>query len=368
MQLGMFMQPVHDPKKPWLQALREDQEAVRLADRLGFSEAWIGEHYSSYPEGIISPMMFLATLISQTKSIKFGTGVINLPHHHPAAVAAEAALFDQLAEGRFLFGIGPGGLPSDSELFGHEDAMERTRMAADAINVILQIWQSDPPYDIDSKYWPIKLKEVVYPELGIGEMPKPFQKPHPPVAMSVMSPYSGSAKVAGMKGWIPVSAQFLQARHVPTHWAAYAEGAEKAGRRPDRSLWRVGRSILVTETDQAAADYVADETTGIHFYFHYLLTLLKRRGNLENFRPEADTPDDQVTVPRIVDTVLMSGSPKTVLDKLVAFRESTGHFGTLIMGGHDWDRPEMWTASMRLLAEQVMPKFSRHAAQTMAAE
>ena len=55
-----------------------------------------------------------------------------------------------------------------------------------------------------------------------------------------------------------------------------------------------------------------------------------------------------------------------MLDQLVALREETGHFGTLLMGGHDWDQPALWRRSMELLATEVMPKFSRHASSTRA--
>lgn len=361
MQLGMFMQPMHDPEKEWLLALREDQEAVVLGDELGFSECWIGEHFTSKPEQITSPLIFLATLIEKTKRIKLGTGVINLPNHHPAQIAGYAAMFDQLCEGRFLFGIGVGGLASDFELFGQGDPAARTKMSAESISTILKIWESDPPYEIDGANWPVSVKDVVFPELGVGMMGKPYQKPHPPIAMSVASERSGSAKLCGMKGWIPISASFVQPRIVPSHWEAYAEGAEKAGIKPDRSVWRVGRSMLVTESDQEAADYMADETTGVHFYWKYLLTLLKYRNAVGNYKDHPDMGDDEVTVPYILDTMMMAGSPKTVLDRLVAFHDMTGYFGTLIMTCHDWDNPPFWKRSMRLLAEEVLPKFTQHA-------
>ena len=103
----MLMMPLHRPEREFLTVQREDQEAIFLTDRLGFAEVYVGEYYSNKPEQITSPFVFLATLIDRTKQIKLGTGVINLPQQHPAIVAAHAAMFDQLAEGRFIFGIGP---------------------------------------------------------------------------------------------------------------------------------------------------------------------------------------------------------------------------------------------------------------------
>jgi len=75
-------------------------------------------------------------------------------------------------------------------------------------------------------------------------------------------------------------------------------------------------------------------------------------------------PDEDVTVDAIKRTLIIAGGPRRVLDQLVALRDETGHFGTLLMGGHDWDRPALWRRSMELLATEVMPKFSRHAAAT----
>ena len=117
MKLGLFMMPLHDPGRPYGDVLRDDREAILLADRLGYDEAWVGEHYSCATEPIPDPLQFMATLIHQTKAITFATGVINLPQHHPAQVAGNVALFDHLCQGRYVMGVGPGGLGSDFELF-----------------------------------------------------------------------------------------------------------------------------------------------------------------------------------------------------------------------------------------------------------
>ena len=106
MRLGMFMQPVHDPKRDQTQVIDEDREAIILADELGFEEVWVGEHAAATVEPITAPLVFLATLLGETKNIKLGTGVFCLPNHHPAQVAGQSALFDHLSRGRFQMGIG----------------------------------------------------------------------------------------------------------------------------------------------------------------------------------------------------------------------------------------------------------------------
>jgi alkanesulfonate monooxygenase SsuD/methylene tetrahydromethanopterin reductase-like flavin-dependent oxidoreductase (luciferase family) len=87
MKLGLFMMPLHDPNRDYTKILQDDREAILLAEKLGYEEAWVGEHYSAATEPITDPLQFMATLIPVTKSIKFGTSVLNLPQHHPAQVA-----------------------------------------------------------------------------------------------------------------------------------------------------------------------------------------------------------------------------------------------------------------------------------------
>src|SRR6202158_6217066 len=184
-RLGMFTMPMHHPDRDYASLLAEDQEAIVLADRLGFSEAFVGEHFSSWSERITSPLMFFATLISRTKQIRFGTGVLNLPQIHPATVAAHAAMFDQLCQGRFIMGIGPGGLVSDLEIFDIGQAELRPQMVLESIETVLKLWSQDPPYEIDGKFWKISLTKGIWPDFKVGYIPRPYQKPHPPIALSL---------------------------------------------------------------------------------------------------------------------------------------------------------------------------------------
>ena len=111
MRLGLFMMPVHPPGRVLADTLAEDEETALYADRLGFDELWLGEHFSATTEPIPSPLMFMASLVPRTKNLTFGTAVICLPNHHPVTVAAEVAQFDHMSRGRFMLGIGIGGPP-----------------------------------------------------------------------------------------------------------------------------------------------------------------------------------------------------------------------------------------------------------------
>ena len=257
MQLGYFMMPLHHADSDYHQKLNEDMEAIILADELGYSEAWVGEHYSAAVEQITSPLMFHANLISRTKQIKLATGVMCLPQYHPAVQAGQAAMFDHLSDGRFIMGVGPGGLLSDFELFGVLDK-DRMEMMTEALDMMLELWAGDPPYKMHGKYWNIDMKEWTHHDIKLGYVPKPLQQPHPPVAMSAMSPHSGSLKFAGSRGYIPVSANFIARWSAETHWPAYCAGAAEAGLTPDPQQWHVARNIYVADSDAEAEAFVKE--------------------------------------------------------------------------------------------------------------
>ena len=107
MRLGYFTMPVHPLERPWAETLQEDREAIILADKLGFYDAFMGEHLTDKAENITSSMMFNASLISDTKQIKLATGTTNLSQIHPVVIAQQAAMFDHLSQGRFIFGVSP---------------------------------------------------------------------------------------------------------------------------------------------------------------------------------------------------------------------------------------------------------------------
>ena len=164
MKLGFFTMPIHPLEKDWRQSLKEDREAFLLADERGFSEGYVGEHVTDRAENITSCAMFLSTLVDAVKTMKLGTGTINMPNAHPAAVASQIAMLDHLLDGRFIFGISPGGLLSDAEIFGNLDA-DRNAMFLEAINQVLAIWEGEPPYNLKGKYWNISVERQFIPDL-----------------------------------------------------------------------------------------------------------------------------------------------------------------------------------------------------------
>ncbi len=254
MKLGFFTMPIHALGKDWRTSLREDREAFILADELGFSEAYVGEHATDQAENITSCTIFIASLIHSTKQIKLGTGTVNMPNSHPAAVAAEIAMLDHMLDGRFIFGISPGGLLSDAEVFGNLDN-NRNEMFLECINQVLAIWAGEPPYNLRGKYWSVVSERHYLPKIGQGFLPKPLQRPHPPIVVTAVAPFSKGVTEAAARGWEPISANFLMPQWVKSHWPKYAEGCERVGRPADPANWRVAKSIFVADDDKTAREY-----------------------------------------------------------------------------------------------------------------
>jgi alkanesulfonate monooxygenase SsuD/methylene tetrahydromethanopterin reductase-like flavin-dependent oxidoreductase (luciferase family) len=358
MDLGFFTMPIHPPGRNLAETLEEDRELVLLAEQLGFTEGYIGEHITDAAETITSGLIFIAWLLRETSRIRLGTGTVNLPNHHPAMVAAEVAMVDHMAEGRFIFGISPGGLLSDAEVFGNLD-QDRTAMFVEAIDHILAIWSGEPPYDLEGRFWSVSTARTLIPELGQGFIAKPYQKPHPPIVVTAVAPFSKGVTAAAERGWDPISANFLQPQWVKSHWPNYVEGCRTGGRTADPANWRVAKSIFVADDEATARRYATDPNGPYHFYYHSLFTKLKRGGRANLFKTYRDQPDDELNVPTIVEQLVIYGTPERVTDQLLDFREQVGEFGTLLYAGHDWMDKRLARRSMQLMAEKVMPAVNR---------
>ncbi|MFL6694336.1 MAG: LLM class flavin-dependent oxidoreductase, partial [Ramlibacter sp.] len=164
MKLGTFMMPLHPPGRNATQTLEEDRQAILLADRLGYCEAFVGEHVTDLAENVTSCLMFLASLAHETKNIVLGSGTINMPNSHPAAIAAQVAMLDHILKGRFIMGISPGGLMSDAEVFGNFQK-NRNAMFVESINTVLKIWESEGPMDLQGEYFKVSTKQTAIPEI-----------------------------------------------------------------------------------------------------------------------------------------------------------------------------------------------------------
>ncbi|MEJ8835037.1 LLM class flavin-dependent oxidoreductase [Ramlibacter sp. AN1133] len=358
MKLGTFMMPLHPPGRVATETLAEDREAILLADRLGYREAFVGEHVTDLAENVTSCLMFLASLAHDTKDIVLGSGTINMPNTHPAAVAAQVAMLDHILKGRFIMGISPGGLMSDAEVFGNYQK-NRNAMFVESINMVLKIWESEPPYDLQGEFFKVSTKQTSILEIGQGAILRPYQKPHPPIVGTAVAPYSAGVTEMAKRGWTPISANFLLPEWVKTHWPKYVEGREAVGAKASPADWRVAKSIFVADDDKVAQRYGKGAEGPYHFYFRQLVRkLVGFAGRSNLFKVDQNQPDSEITPDYVTNRLVIAGTVNSVVDQILSFREQVGDFGTLLYASHDWVDPALGRRSMQLMAEEVMPRVN----------
>ena len=356
MRTGFFTMPSHPPERDIREGHEWDLQVIRHLDELGYTEAWFGEHHASAWEPNPSPDLLVSQALVQTENIRLGPGGFLLPYHHPAELANRVAMLDHISGGRLNFGVAASGLPSDWAMFNVDGASGVNRdMTREALEIILKLWSSDEPFDYQGQYWNVSLPEEMFgllkPHL------KPLQQPHPPIGVAGLSKGSDTLKLAGERGFIPMSLN-LNPNYVSSHWESVEIGAERAGRVPDRSEWRLVREVFVAETDEEAHRLSVQSHMG-RMYREYFLPLLENFGFWEFLKHEPNVPDSDISPEYCAQHNWLVGSPDTVAEKLQAMHDEVGGFGCLLVLGFDYaDTPEPWLNSLRLLKEEVLPKVA----------
>src|SRR5207249_3647529 len=136
---------------PHDQAYAEMLDQIALAETLGFGECWFAEHHFTDYSLLPSPNLMIAAALQRTSRMRFGNYVNVLPFHHPLRLAAEAATLDNLARGRFDFGIGKGVRLGEFTKLGlsFDEAPEMTE---EAIEILLKLWREDTAAH-DGGFW-----------------------------------------------------------------------------------------------------------------------------------------------------------------------------------------------------------------------
>jgi alkanesulfonate monooxygenase SsuD/methylene tetrahydromethanopterin reductase-like flavin-dependent oxidoreductase (luciferase family) len=263
-----------------------------------------------------------------------------------------------MLKGRFILGISPGGLMSDAEVFGNYQK-DRNAIFLESINMVLDIWKGKGPYDLKGNFFEVTTARTMIPEIGQGTIIKPYQKPHPPIVVTAVAPHSKGVTEAAKRGWTPISANFLLPEWVASHWPKYVEGCKAVNTEPKTADWRVAKSIFVADDDKVAQRYGRSAEGPYHFYFKQLVRKLVGAGGRGNlFKLDQNQPDSEITADYVTQRLVIAGTVNSVVDQILAFREKTGDFGTLLYPCHDWLDPALGKRSMQLMAEQVMPRVN----------
>jgi limonene 1,2-monooxygenase len=341
MSFGAFLAPYHEPGENPTAALERDLDLIVHLDRLGFDEAWVGEHHSTGWETIASPELFLAVAAERTRHIRLGTGVVSLPYHHPLMVADRIVLLDHLTRGRINFGVGPGGHLTDARMLGIEPALLRPRMA-EALDAIVRLFTDPEPLTLRTDWF--SLTDAVL-------QLRPYQLPHPPIAVTSMESPAGMV-LAGRHGAGVLSLTVAKGPRGPidlaAQWAVAEETAAEHGTTVRREDWRLSLPVHLAETRREALD---DARRGAAAYL-----IDYAEGITGRARPTRG-PRETVVEEMVELGSWVVGTPDDAIAAIERLQERSGGFGGLMLWANEWAPTDKVHRSYELFARHVAPRF-----------
>ncbi|MEX1008714.1 MAG: LLM class flavin-dependent oxidoreductase [Acidimicrobiia bacterium] len=334
---GVFLAPFHSLDENPTLALERDLQLCQLLDELGFHEAWIGEHHSAGLETIDSPEVFIAAAAERTKHIKFGTGVVSLPYHHPLNVANRIIQLDHMTRGRVMFGAGPGLLASDALMMGIEPEDTRDRMEQ-GIDVILRLFRGE--FVTEETDW--------YVMRDAHTHLRPYTQPHPEVCVaSAVTPSGGRMAGKYDLGMLCVAAgERAGFDALANNWQVACEIAAEHGREMDRSRLRAVVNIHVAETRDQAIENIRYGCEEFIRYFN-------------NNQPRFTVPDGADYVEWVIENdIACVGTPDDAIARIERLYDKQGEFGCILLQVTNWADWPATKRSFELYSHYVIPHFA----------
>jgi alkanesulfonate monooxygenase SsuD/methylene tetrahydromethanopterin reductase-like flavin-dependent oxidoreductase (luciferase family) len=348
------------PGRTGAEILPEEVDQMVLAEDLGFDSVWLTEHhYADY--GLSSaPSVLLATLAARTRRIQLGMAVYVIPFHHPLRLAEETASIDILSGGRLIVGLGRGNRAF--EFFGHGIPQQENRARMEeGVEVLLQAWTRER-VNYRGTYWQID---------NVPIYPKPLQKPHPPLAFAITSPET--IAWAAQHGYAMLSSGLgTPLAAIANNRDLYVNGLRESGYSQtdiDRLLkrWVVTKHVYVAPTDAEALAEAREPQMWYRDSFIRSMSAEGLTGLHESVYKAAEATIARLsaqTWENLVENALIIGSPDTVAAKIAQLEHhSVGEVVCWMnFGGIP---PDKVRRSMRLFAQEVIPRFRVNAAEAV---
>lgn len=336
LRFGAFIAPFHPLSENPTLALERDLDLVAHMDRLGYDEAWIGEHHSAGYELIASPELFIAFAAERTKHIRLGTGVSSLPYHHPLMLADRINQLDHMTRGRVMFGVGPGALPSDAFMMGIPVARQRDRMD-EALDVLVPLLRGETVS-----------KKTDWFELNEARLQMtPYTRPSVEIAVASQVSPTG-AQAAGRHGVGVLSIGATQTggfNALASNWAIAEQQARDSGQTMDRSAWRLVGPMHVAATREEAR---AQVRFGIEKWLYYF----REVAALPLASSEGDPVDSMVE-----SGMAVVGTPDDAIAQIERLQQQSGGFGAFLLLDTNWAEWDDKKKSYEMIARFVAPRF-----------
>lgn len=339
MRFGLFQTVQWPAGSDQRQQYRNALAQAVLAEELGYHSVWMTEHHFTRHAITSDSLLLLSHLASRTERIRLGTAVAVLPFHDPVRFAESTALVDQLSDGRLDVGVGRGYQWSEYHGFGIglDEGNDRFE---EALALLLQSWTADAPFAFEGKYHSY---DAAFPQ------PRSIQRPHPPLWHATAS--ADGLRRCAQNGWGVLLAQGTPPEAIRQTVALYQEQLDSLSmpRSSERLVLARGMYCAPT-TAEAVATYL-----GPYHEFSRLAAKVSA------------PPPDEIGAPHRnpfqfngeagLRQSLVCGDPDECSRALQELQEFGIDYVILFvnLGGMEHDRV---VASMRLFAEEVMPRFA----------
>jgi limonene 1,2-monooxygenase len=336
---GVFLAPFHPLDEDPTLCIQRDLELIEHLDRLGYEEAWIGEHHSAGYEIISSPEVFIAAAAERTKRIMLGSGVISLPYHNPLMAANRVMQLDHQTRGRFMFGVGPGLLPSDAFSMGIDPSTQRDRMV-ESIEIMLRLFAGER----------VTHKSEWFNLVDATCQLRPYTWPHPEIAVASSVTPSGG-KLAGRHGFGMLCVAATQAGGYDAlgiNWKVANDTAAENGKKMDPQRLRLVGPVHIAETREQAFANVKFGLEKWQNYFGGISGAVGRQGI------EGQTVEDLVK-----DGQLVIGTPDDAIAQIRRLQSKQGDFGVFLQLAHNWANFETTKKSYDLWQRHVTPVINK---------
>jgi limonene 1,2-monooxygenase len=333
MKFGVFMAPLHHRvgENPTL-SFQEDLEFLEFLDRIDFDEAWIGEHHSGAVEIFASPEIMIAAAAQRTTRLMLGSGVIDLPLHHPFMVADRMVMLDHLTRGRAMLGVGSGALRADFTMLGI-DPDQKSRMTEEALEAIIALLEARAPVTRKTDWF-----ELHEARLHLSS----YTRPHLPIGVAGTASNDGSM-ASGRYGLIQMSAA-RSPQALADAWARVEQTAANYGRTVDRRNFRAMKFVHIAETREQAFDDCRERMptfTGLG------LMGVSLNGTNRERLPEMSAEAGGAII----------GTPQDAIEQIEALLEGSGGFEGFLIAMFGVVARERMMHSFRLFSRHVIPHF-----------
>lgn len=341
LRFGTFIPPIHPVHENPSLCLERDLQLIEHMDKLGYDEAWFGEHHSAGTELYSTPELMILAAHYRTKRIRLGTGVNSLPYHNPLILADRFMQLHHMTQGRAMFGSGPGALVSDAKMLGIETSKQRDMME-EALEDILKLFRGETVTH-ETDWYTLKDARL--------QMRPYANEPIDVVTASMVSPSGPRAAGRLGTGLLSMSASAAPAlKAAGTNWDLACEIAAEHGNTMDRSQWRMIGLVHVAETREQALE---DVQYGLEDWVSYFENVAV----IPMVPPERR--DDPVA--HLVESGMAAiGTVDDVIQQIEAlWGASDGGFGCYLITDHNWAPFDAKLKSYELIARYVFPHFQQ---------